>query len=63
MLDLAGEDFQEGGLARPVSPNNAVAIPRGKFKVNVFKKTPLPISQGELCYCNQEGNLLSVFVG
>ena len=47
-LQLAGQDLQEGGLARAVGADDAVAVAAGELKVHVGEKGRALIAQGQV---------------
>ena len=51
-LQLAGEDLQEGGLARAVGADDAVAVALGKLEIYVGKERLTAVGQAQIGNCN-----------
>jgi hypothetical protein len=49
-LDLAGEELEEGGLARAVRPDDSVAVAGSEFEADVLEERALPEGERELGY-------------
>ena len=49
-LELAREELQEGGLARAVRADDAVAIARGEFEVDVLEEEAFAEGEREFGY-------------
>ena len=50
-LELAGENFDKGGLARAVGPDNAVAVARRELQIHAGEEHGRPELDGEIVDC------------
>ena len=48
-FDFTGQDLQEGGFARAVGTDEAIAIAGGEFDVDVFEQNAFAKGQGNVC--------------
>ena len=51
-LQLAGEDFQEGGFTRAVGADDAVAVALGELEIHVGKEGLAAVGQAQIGNCN-----------
>jgi len=47
-LNFAREDFQKRRFSCAVGPNEAVAVPRGKFEVDFLEQEALAVGEGNI---------------